>query len=126
MNMIRCGAVMNLSDWKHTGYHEIIGKKQRYRVIDLKELMNCLGMDDYSRFRDWYIRTLNIEVSKNYCSRIPLWTESAAVGDKNWIESISGKLDSRKKKVLYTVLPETQINDRHFDVHEEKIYYLSE
>ena len=126
MNMIRCGAVQYPENWKHTGHHEIIGAKQRYRVINVESLMGCLGMSDYKPFRNWYIETLNAEVEGNYYSRIPLWTESIAVGDKKWIEDISADLPSRKKKILYAALPESKQNNIQFKVQEEKIFYLAE
>ena len=126
MNMIRCGAVHDPADWKHTGYHEIIGTKQRYRVIKIESLMGCLGMSDYKRFRDWYVEALNVEVAKNYYSRVPLWTESIAVGDKEWIENISAELPSRKNQVLYAALPDNKLNNIQFKIQEEKIFYLAE
>lgn len=50
MNMIRAGVISHPSEWKHSGYHEIIGSKQRYRIINIKCLLNSLNMPDYNIF----------------------------------------------------------------------------
>lgn len=33
-NMIRAGVVEHPGKWKHCGYHELTGKRQRYRIAD--------------------------------------------------------------------------------------------
>ena len=59
MNMVRTGGVSHPSEWKYSGYHEIISSKKRYRVLNLKRLLKCLEIPDYNTFYEWYTKTLN-------------------------------------------------------------------
>jgi putative transposase len=101
INMLRAGVVAHPSKWKHSGYHEITGRKKRYRVINKKKLLSCLEMKDYNSFLIWYKRTLDNELKINYYVRNSVWTESAAVGNDDFLKSVSKKYPSRKKKILY-------------------------
>ena len=53
LNMVRCGVVTHPREWPWVGYHEIMGSRRRYRLIDLDRL--C-----------WRLRTDSLaEVQKN-------------------------------------------------------------
>jgi putative transposase len=38
LNSVRCGVVAHPREWERVGYHEIMGQRRRYRVIDLDRL----------------------------------------------------------------------------------------
>ena len=95
-NMLRNGVVAHPKDWKHSGYHELIGNKQRYKVINFNKLLKCLAMKDPVRFRIWYGKTINSK-ARDYMERQAFWTEAAIVGSWDWIESISRKAGIKRK-----------------------------
>jgi putative transposase len=43
--MVRCGAVGHPREWEWVGYHEIMGLRRRYRLIDLDRLCWRLRAD---------------------------------------------------------------------------------
>jgi len=43
LNMVRAGVVNHPSDWAWTGFCELIGTKNRYRLVDLSRLLELLG-----------------------------------------------------------------------------------
>ena len=47
LNMVRAGVVSHPNEWAWCGYHEIFGKRQRYRLLDIKRLVKRLV--NYSR-----------------------------------------------------------------------------
>ncbi len=47
LNMVRAGAVNHPAEWGACGYHELTGRRQRYRIVDVPLLLNCLGMPCY-------------------------------------------------------------------------------
>jgi putative transposase len=38
LNLNRCGVVCHPREWDWLGYHEIVGLRRRYRLIDLDRL----------------------------------------------------------------------------------------
>jgi len=48
LNMVRCGVVEHPRDWAWVGYHEIMGSRRRYRLVDVDRL--C-----------WRLRAENVE-----------------------------------------------------------------
>lgn len=53
LNMVRCGVVEHPRDWAWVGYHEILGNRRLYRLVDVDRL--C-----------WRLRANNVEeVRKN-------------------------------------------------------------
>lgn len=89
MNMVRAGEVAHPSEWRHSGYHELCGNKQRYTIIDKNRLIKCLAHSgSFKVFKAWYEATLCETLLSWDRQREPLWTESLAVGDYEWIENL--------------------------------------
>ncbi len=85
MNMVRAGAVMHPEDWRHGGYQELSGKRQRYRVINQKRLLKCLGNgDDTDAFQKWHQATLETCLAQDYHAREAYWSKAFAVGDERY------------------------------------------
>ena len=57
LNMVRCGVVKHPRDWQWVGYQEIMGVRQRYRVLDLERLCWRLGTGSPEELK------MNLEVS---------------------------------------------------------------
>jgi putative transposase len=87
MNMVRAGVVDHPSDWEQCGWHEIMSPKQRYRIIDLEALLDCLELPDHASFLAWYKPTLDEVLGiRKPLPRQSFWSESAAVGDPDWLK----------------------------------------
>lgn len=109
-NMMRNGVVAPPREWKHSGYHELIGMRKRYRLINFSRLLKCLDINDHEQFREWYSKTIDSK-AESYMERQGFWTEAAVVGSWNWINAISTKIGIKrrtkvekiKKRVVYSV-----------------------
>lgn len=91
MNMVRAGAVKHPEAWKHSGIHELLGKRQRYQLINMSRLLQYLNISTEEAFRKWYIATLADEVACNLRQREAYWSKAIAVGDPEWLKSTAGK-----------------------------------
>lgn len=95
-NMLRNGVVSHPREWKHSGYHELLGARKRYRLITFSRLLKCLAITDTERFRLWYEKTINAKAAR-YMERQPYWTEAVVVGSWDWIESVSPKIGIKRR-----------------------------
>jgi putative transposase len=102
MNMVRAGAVKHPRDWRHGGHLELSGARQRYRIVNVARLLECLGRnaDQLDAFRHWYELTLNDKLQSSYQVREPFWTEAFAIGDRDWVEAMHSKFGFTRKKIL--------------------------
>jgi putative transposase len=100
-NMVRAGVVKHPEEWKWSGYDELSGQRQRYKVIDIDNLLKCLGIKNVEIFFDWYNNTIRYELDK-YHVRQDYWSSSLAVGSEDWINEL-GIYIPRNKKVLSVV-----------------------
>ena len=101
MNMVRAGAVDHPGDWAACGYRELSGRRQRYRVLGLNRLLQCLGMAEQTEaFRAWYEATLAELCATGYRVRDPIWTQCVAVGDREWLETLFERVAVGKKAIV--------------------------
>ena len=106
MNMVRARAVGHPREWAACGYRELSGGRQRYRVVSLERLLWCLEMPgQVAAFRQWYERTLADLCATPYCVREPVWTESAAVGSREWVEALAGRVVVGRKSIVPVIAP---------------------
>lgn len=91
MNMVRAGVVQHPAEWPYCGYQELIGKKQRYTLINKDRLTMMLQIkehDFHKIYNEWTTEYLGQEhFHKESC-----WTESIAVGNKDFVERVRTKL----------------------------------
>jgi len=90
--MIRAGVVRHPSEWPFCGYNEIKSNRQRYKLIDTEKLMELLGMDNQERLKESYETWINTALVSRTLKRESYWTESVAVGDRDFVEDIKNKL----------------------------------
>jgi putative transposase len=95
LNMVRAGCVRHPREWKWCGHDELVGSRQRYRMLDLERLLECLGGMELPDFRSWYEGAIEEKIRQNVMSREPAWSESLAVGSKQYIEEIQRFYTSR-------------------------------
>jgi len=97
LNMVRAGVVRHPSDWQWCGYQELVGERQRYRLLDIREVLNLWEYDAVDRFRTDYRRTIAEAIQKRQLSRESCWTEGIAVGSKTFVQNVGGATGNREK-----------------------------
>ena len=105
LNMVRTGVVDHPSKWEHTAYHEFMGKRQRYKIVNTERLLKCLGVKDIETFRKWYIKTLNGLLDlpeRKRPPRQPYWAKALAVGDIDWLNGKVKSTGIKRYKIVST------------------------
>ena len=91
-NMVRAGVVRHPADWAWSGYHEIQSPPKRYQVIDQQSLMDLLDIGEYEQLqqshKDWVEKMLD----SPHHDRDPSWSNSIAVGSREYLEHIKNAL----------------------------------
>ena len=101
MNMVRARKCTHPSGWAESGYHELTGKRHRYRIVDMGQLLKCLGhKGETEEFRKWYERTLEDYMSSNYHAREAIWSESLAIGSREWLLKLGKGIHGLELKEL--------------------------
>ena len=106
LNMVRCGEVSHPRQWEWVGYHEIMGTRERYRLLDLERLCWRLGTDRLEEVRknlDW---SLTETMARDQSKRQPFWTESLAVGSVGFLNKVKRLILSRRETELVEEGPE--------------------
>ena len=88
--------------WSSSGYHELTGRRQRYRVVNRRRLLKCLADPcAYGEFGDWYDQRLSEKLDASAVqSREALWTDCAAVGDRNWIRALAENVTGAQQSIV--------------------------
>ncbi|WP_232300562.1 hypothetical protein [Desulfonatronovibrio magnus] len=89
--MVRAKVVKHPKEWSHGGYPEIVEPQQRYRIINRDLLKRLLDIDDLSIIYSGWVQAAVDERTL----RQPGWTESVAVGCKNFVESVKELLGGK-------------------------------
>ena len=87
-NVVRCGAVTHPREWPWVGYHEIMGARRRYRLLDLERLCWRLGAASLEEVRKNLEVSLAERIARGQMKREACWTESLAVGSAGFIEKL--------------------------------------
>jgi putative transposase len=88
LNMVRCGVVAHPREWPWGGYQEIVGRRRRYRLIDLDRLCWRMRASTIHELGAHLERSLAEKIARDQLRREACWTESLAVGSKPFVESI--------------------------------------
>jgi len=80
LNMVRCRKVAHPRDWPWLGYHEIMGQRQRYRLLDVERLCWRLRTDSLPDLQKNLETTLGQLIAQGQMKREPCWSEGLAVG----------------------------------------------
>ena len=95
LNMVRAGVVRHPIEWTYGGYREIQNPKQRYSLVNRQKLADLLGIRDSDQLSDYH-RNWVEEILKNGSNqRDAKWTESIAVGDKDFVIETKAKLGAK-------------------------------
>ena len=75
-----------------------MGQKDRYRLLDLECVLELLGQPDFRSFRAEYQDRIQSAIAENGLKRQKCWTESIAVGSKDYLKKIVGLIRSERLK----------------------------
>ncbi len=117
LNMVRAGVVRHPCEWKFGGYNEIQNPKQRYSLIDRQKLTALLGIKDSNQLADYHRNWVEEILKIGSNQRDAKWTESIAVGDKDFIMEAKAKLGAkaRGRRALE--------NDKDYELRESQSPY---
>jgi putative transposase len=92
LNMVRAGAVEHPSEWVHAGYNEIQSLPERYRCIDVPALATLMGIANVDSLRNGLREWVNQALANGDLERQPAWTQSVAVGQRDYLDVIGRDL----------------------------------
>jgi putative transposase len=109
LNMVRAGVVSHPEQWQWVGYHEIMGQRQRYRLLDLERLCWRLGTQSLEAVRENLAVGLKQAIACNQMLREACWAESLAVGSAGFVERIRPMILSRRETEVVEALEEVWV-----------------
>lgn len=102
LNMVRAKVVNHPGDWPFGGYYELQQLRKRFRnqLVDRRALLSLLGMKSLESLRQARAEWVAKECRTGRLERDAKWTESVAVGSRDYTERIMGtftrKLESKE------------------------------
>ena len=118
LNMVRAGVVRHPKDWPHGGYTEIQSHPERYRIIDIDQLLKVFGIASITAFQSQQREWVDQELMHDSLQRDERWTNSIAIGSESFIEQIKTSLGIKAihKKVI--------IKERSYHIKDETSSYV--
>ena len=89
--------VKHPAGWEAGGYHEIQRPSPRYRIVDRVALADALGLDHVSQLAVVHAAWAEAALRAGSQHRQPEWTESLAVGRREFVERIEDELGGRAR-----------------------------
>ena len=121
LNMVRCRAVAHPREWEWVGYHEIMGQRRRYCLLDSERLCWRLGRASVEEVRRQIEMGLAERIARGEVKRIGYWTEALGVGSRGFLEQHRGLILGRMETEIVEV-PDQGVNV----LREEAIPYGQE
>ena len=106
LNMVRCAVVAHPKEWEWVGYHEIMGQRQRYRLLDLERLCWRLATESIDEVRRNLAWVLSQRIAEQQLQREACWTESLAVGSPSFLGRTQPLVRSRRETQIVEATPE--------------------
>lgn len=95
LNMVRAGVVKYPSEWEFSGFNEIQNPRQRYRIIDYESIINLFQLSDFDHMKASHQKWVFEAMKHDQLKRQEQWTQSIAVGDKTFLESVKTGLNGQ-------------------------------
>ena len=95
--MVRAGVAKHPQEWIHSGYNLIQRPRQRYGIIDFKNLMALLQIENFVDLKEAHREWTDETLKKSKVVRESKWTQSIAVGDKSFLDQIKDRLGIRAR-----------------------------
>ena len=106
--MVSAGIVEHPSEWEFGGFNEIRNPRRKSKLIAHDQLMTlsgCASYASYASFLNLYDQFLARSLEKESLKREGQWSESLAVGGKEFVKGIKAKLGGRASGVESGRLP---------------------
>jgi putative transposase len=97
LNMVRCGAVEHPRQWPWCGYQELMGLRQRFRLLDFEHVLELMGGISASEFRLNHEAAIYKRIARKELQREPKWTESIAVGVEDYVRERAAQIRGRQQ-----------------------------
>lgn len=94
LNMVRAGVVTHPAEWEIGGYHEIQRERARYRIVDRQALADALEIE-LPQLGDLHREWVEAALQTGSGEREPHWSESVAVGGREFVERVQRELGDR-------------------------------
>lgn len=120
LNMVRCRAVEHPREWEWVGYHEIMGQRERYRLLDLDRLCWRLRSDSLAEVRQLIEAGIEERIARGEVKRMEHWTQALAVGSREFLEKSQKLIFSRSETEI------VERGDNLFVLKEEAVPYNQE
>ena len=119
MNMVRTGTVSHPLEWEFCGYNEIQNPRKRYALINYKKLTELLQSRSIEDFKDTYNGWIEESLRIDRHVRDSKWTQSVAVGGKEFVEMTKDRLGYRAdgRKVVKS--------DEDYQLREQQTSYIA-
>jgi REP element-mobilizing transposase RayT len=95
LNLVRAQAIQHPAAWAYGGYTEIQNPKQRYTLINRKKLIELLGMKNDEQLKISHSKWVESTLKARSNTREAKWTESIAVGDREFVMQTQAKLGEK-------------------------------
>jgi putative transposase len=102
LNMVRAGVVWHPEQWRWCGYHELIGGRQRYCILDIEALLWVLAISGRDALAELHRAAIAEAIEEKRLCREGMWTESIAIGSESFVRSIANR--TRRRRRLKMVL----------------------
>ena len=97
LNMVRAGVVSHPDQWTWCGHDELIGKRKRYRLLDMARVQELLCGCESGDFVADYQSAVGQDIERRQFARDPVWTESIAVGSESFVSDIATQTWNREE-----------------------------
>ena len=96
--MVRAGVVQHPAQWPAGGYREIQQAPARYRIVDRAALVAVVGLEGPTRLAAAHAEWIDAALRAGAQRRVPQWSESLAVGGREFVERIRTELGVRARQ----------------------------
>jgi putative transposase len=96
LNMVRAGVIAHPAQWGVAGYHEIQRRRRRYGIVDRQALADALGVE-LGRLAEAHREWVEVALRSAERQRQALWTESVAVGGREFVARVQRELGNRAR-----------------------------
>jgi len=97
LNMVRAGVVNHPLEWPFCGFYEVQNIPRRRSLIQYGALMRLFETEDLQSLQRKHRELIAETLKKNVLTRQPQWTESIAVGRREFVERIKTRLGVKAK-----------------------------
>ncbi|MCG8552325.1 MAG: transposase [Desulfobacterales bacterium] len=95
LNMVRAGVLEHPKLWDFSGYNEIQKPKRKYILINHDKLIELTGCGSLNSLTELHRDLVEKFIKEENYKRQTRWTQSVAVGDKDFVVDIKKKLGFR-------------------------------